>query len=157
MASVAEREHYGEIERIADILGGSKVLGRSMTGPFEAHDLLVRGLPGRSLTHLVASLQVLDKSELLEDALGISLRTFQRRKDAGAKPLSPEQSGRMWKFAEILASATRIFGSQRAAEEWLDRPAIGLDQRRPIDLLATPAGVDAVETLLTRIEYGVYA
>jgi uncharacterized protein (DUF2384 family) len=27
---------------------------------------------------------------------------------------------------------------------------------RPIDLLSTPAGVELVETLLERIEYGVY-
>ncbi|TIY10108.1 MAG: DUF2384 domain-containing protein, partial [Mesorhizobium sp.] len=40
---------------------------------------------------------------------------------------------------------------------WLERPAIGLDQRRPIDLLATPAGVELVEDYLERLEYGVYA
>jgi len=34
--------------------------------------------------------------------------------------------------------------------------ATGLDQRRPIDLLTTPAGVELVEDFLGRIEYGVY-
>lgn len=34
---------------------------------------------------------------------------------------------------------------------------IGLDQRRPIDLLATPAGIELVEQYLTRRAYGVYA
>lgn len=87
----------------------------------------------------------------------MSLRTFQRRKDAPDKPLSQEQSGRTWKFAEILAKATDVFGSQEEAEQWLERPAIGLDQRRPIDLLATPAGVELVEQYLTRLAYGVYA
>ena len=55
--------------------------------------------------------------------------------------------------AEILAKA---LGSQEDAEQWLERPAIGLDQRRPIDLLATPAGVEIVEAFLTRLKYGVY-
>jgi putative toxin-antitoxin system antitoxin component (TIGR02293 family) len=87
----------------------------------------------------------------------MSLRTFQRRKDAPDKPLSQEQSGRTWKFAEILAKATDVFGSQEEAEQWLERPAIGLDQRRPIDLLATPAGIELVEQYLTRLAYGVYA
>ncbi|MCP1838249.1 putative toxin-antitoxin system antitoxin component (TIGR02293 family) [Bradyrhizobium sp. USDA 4524] len=87
----------------------------------------------------------------------MSLRTFQRRKDAPDKPLSQEQSGRTWKFAEILAKATDVFGSQEEAEQWLERPAIGLDQRRPIDLLVTPAGVELVEQYLTRLAYGVYA
>lgn len=50
-----------------------------------------------------------------------------------------------------------MFGSQEEAEQWLERPAIGLDQRRPIDLLATPAGIELVEQYLTRLAYGVYA
>jgi putative toxin-antitoxin system antitoxin component (TIGR02293 family) len=56
----------------------------------------------------------------------------------------------------ILAKATEMFGSQQEAEQWLERPAIGLNRRRPIDLLATPAGVELVEDFLKRLEYGVY-
>ena len=100
---------------------------------------------------------MIHKTDSLEKAVGMSLRTFQRRKDAPAKPLSQEQSGRTWKFAEILAKATDVFGSQGEAEQWLERPAIGLDQRRPIDLLATPAGIELVEQYLERLAYGVYA
>lgn len=85
------------------------------------------------------------------------MRTYQRRKDTPSKPLSQEQSGRTWKFAEILAKATDVLGSQAEAEQWLERPAIGLDQRRPIDLLSTPAGIELVEDYLERLEYGVYA
>ncbi|MGY3077989.1 putative toxin-antitoxin system antitoxin component (TIGR02293 family) [Bradyrhizobium sp. LM6.10] len=81
-----------------------------------------------------------------------SLRTFQRRKDAPDKPLSQEQSGRTWKFAEVLAKATDVFGSQEEAEQWLERPAIGLDERRPIDLLATPAGIELVQSRLRKFE-----
>ena len=58
--------------------------------------------------------------------------------------------------AEILTRATSVFGSRTAAEQWLAQPATGLDQRRPIDLLTTPAGVELVEDFLGRIEYGVY-
>lgn len=59
-------------------------------------------------------------------------------------------------FAEILTRATSAFGSRAAAEQLLVQPAIGLDGRRPIDVLATPAGVELVEDLLGRIEHGVY-
>jgi putative toxin-antitoxin system antitoxin component (TIGR02293 family) len=87
--------------------------------------------------------------------LGIALQ--RRKKDASEVLLSIDQSNRTWKFAEILGRATEIFGSRAEAEAWLNSPAIGLDQRRPIDLLATAVGVEAVEDYLTRIEYGVYA
>jgi putative toxin-antitoxin system antitoxin component (TIGR02293 family) len=87
----------------------------------------------------------------------MSLRTYQRHTSTTAKQLNPEQSGRTWKLAEILAKATAVFGSKEEAEQWLERPATGLNQRKPIDLLATPAGVELVEDFLVRLEYGVYA
>ncbi len=144
------------LRQVAALLGGPRVLRHKMGGPLDAHELLMHGLPGQALRHLIDGLSVLQKTASLEKAVGMSLRTFQRRKDTPAKPLNPEQSGRTWKFAEILAKATSVFGSQEAAELWLDRPAIGLNQQRPIDLLATPAGVDLVETFLERLRYGVY-
>lgn len=145
-----------ELQQIAALLGGERLLRHRLESPLDAHELLLRGLPGRSLSHLIDSLVVLQRTASLEKAVGMSLRTFQRRRDAPMKPLSPEQSGRIWKFVEILAKATEIFGSQAEAEQWLERPAIGLEQRRPIDLLATPAGVDLVEDFLERLKYGVY-
>lgn len=59
-------------------------------------------------------------------------------------------------IAKILAKATQVLGSQKEAEQWMERPAIGLAQRRPIDLLTTPAGAKLVQEHLDRIEYGVY-
>jgi putative toxin-antitoxin system antitoxin component (TIGR02293 family) len=61
------------------------------------------------------------------------------------------------KVTEILARATAVFGGQKEAKQWLERPAIGLDQRRPIDLLATAAGAKIVEDHLTRLAFGVCA
>ncbi|MBY5813536.1 antitoxin Xre/MbcA/ParS toxin-binding domain-containing protein [Rhizobium leguminosarum] len=147
----------GELKKIEALLGGSRILSRSLTNALDAHELLLHGLPATALDHLVGTLVVLGKNESLEKAVGMSLRTWQRRKDTPSKPLSQEQSGRAWKFAEILTKATDIFGSQAEAEQWLERPAVGLEQRRPIDLLGTPAGVELVEDHLDRMEYGVYA
>jgi len=115
-------------------------------------------LPGHALRHLVNDVALLRASDhrSLQTAIGISVRTFQRRKDALDKRLSREQSGRTWKFAEILGRAIELFGSRADAENWLQRPAMALDRRKPIDLLSTPAGVESVEDHLTRLEYGVY-
>ncbi|HME21763.1 MAG TPA: antitoxin Xre/MbcA/ParS toxin-binding domain-containing protein [Acetobacteraceae bacterium] len=145
-----------ELHRLAALLGGPGVLRHALNNRLDAHELLLEGLPGRALRHLIDSLSVLQKTASIEKAVGMSLRTFQRRKGAPAKRLSQEQSGRAWKFAEVLAKAISVFGSQSEAEQWLERPAIGLERRRPIDLLATQAGVEIVETFLQRLEYGVY-
>jgi putative toxin-antitoxin system antitoxin component (TIGR02293 family) len=58
--------------------------------------------------------------------------------------------------AEILDKATPVFGTRLKAEEWLSKPALGLDGHRPADLLASQAEMDRVEQLLMRIDYGVY-
>jgi putative toxin-antitoxin system antitoxin component (TIGR02293 family) len=140
-----------ELQRVADLLG----LRRKFKSALDVHEALVHGLPGAALAHLIGALTTIHGASL-EKAVGMSVRTFQRRKGAPSRPLSPEQSGRTWKFAEILAHATTVLGTQREAEQWLERPAIGLGRRRPIDLLATPAGTQLVADYLTRIEYGVY-
>ncbi len=145
-----------DVGQVAELLGGARVLRSTPRSPLDAHEMLLHGLPGGALRHLIDGLSVLEKNASLEKAVGMSLRTFQRRKDAPAKRLSQEQSGRTWKFAEILAKATAAFGSRDVAEQWLQSPAMGLDQRRPIDLLATPAGVELVEVFLERLKYGVY-
>ena len=147
-----------DLSRTLTLLGGRRILRRSVRSRLDAHDLLQAGLPAHALDHLVNATGVLRPPHQgnLEKAVGISLRTYQRRKEEPATRLSPEQSGRTWKFAEILVRATALFGSQAEAEAWLERPAMALYQRRPIDLLSTPAGVELVEEHLTRIQYGVY-
>jgi putative toxin-antitoxin system antitoxin component (TIGR02293 family) len=147
-----------EISRTFELLGGRKVLQRPVRNRLEAHDLLQDGLPGGVLDHLVKLVSILSVPHhgSLEKVVGISTRTYQRHKESSTKRLSPEQSGRTWKFAEILSRATELFGSQDEAEAWLERPAMALDQRRPIDLLSTTVGAESVEELLTRLEYGVY-
>ena len=160
MADVSEHKptmtEAMELSRVADLLGGTKTLQRVLQTQLDAHEMLRQGLPGEALSHLIGSLEIIERTASLEKAVGMSLRTFQRLMDDPTKALSKAQSGRAWKFAEILAKATEVLGSQDEAEQWLERPAIGLDQRRPIDLLETPAGVELVEDFLGRLEYGVY-
>lgn len=155
MRDAAPMEH--DIERTFALLGGEDTIGAPVRTTMEAHDLLMVGLPSQALLHLAKEVAFLNVEINLDKAIGISVRTLQRRKNDGdASTLSVEQSNRTWKFAEILGRTTEIFGSQKDAEAWLNMPAIGLDQRKPIDLLATSVGVESVEDYLTRIEYGVY-
>lgn len=141
---------------VAGLLGAPSTFRKVPQSPLEAHEMLLHGLPSRALGHLVENLVFLRWDDAFAKAIGMSHRTYQRHTSASAKPLNPEQSGRTWKLAEILAKAAAVFGSKAEAEQWLERPAIGLNQRKPIDLLATPAGVELVEDFLVRLEYGVY-
>jgi len=151
----ALEEIESSLQETSDLLGGSQILGSQIKSELDAHELLHRGLPRAALSKLVDNLHVIQVDEATE-ALGMSLRTLQRHKNTPVEHLDVQQSGRTWKFAEILAKATRVLGSQGEAELWLKSPAIGLDRKRPIDLLTTPAGVKLVEDYLERLEYDVY-
>ncbi len=141
----------------ANLLGGFESNHATPHSLSDVHDALLEGLPGSALTSLLSSFIILPQSgKRLEAAMGVSLRTMQRKKGDAAKRLSVEQAYRTWQFAETLARATQVLGSQEVAERWLESPAIGLDRKSPIDLLATPAGTRMVDNYLTRIEYGVY-
>ncbi|WP_436356993.1 type II RES/Xre toxin-antitoxin system antitoxin [Brevundimonas sp. CEF1] len=140
-----------------DLLGGRAVINREIRNPLDAHEMLQAGLPARSLIHLVDRVHLLQAPANFERAVGMSQRTLLRRREEPKRPLNPEQSGRTWKFAELLAKATNVLGSQERAEDWLVEPAIGLNQHAPLDLLSTAAGLEAVEEYLGRLEYGVYA
>jgi putative toxin-antitoxin system antitoxin component (TIGR02293 family) len=155
--SKPEAENLPPLKRVIQFFGGSKTLDFKPSGPFEAHELLLRGIPTKAMVHLIGTSPAMKHSAALNRAFGFSTRTMHRIKARPAKSLlSYEQSSRVWKFAEILAQATAVFGSRSAAEKWLEQPAMALEGRLPIDLLATSVGVEIVENHLTRLEYGVY-
>jgi len=157
MTAVQQDEDEALIARAGKLLGGRATFKRTLRTRLDAHEVIKQGFPGGTLVYLSENVAMLQRPEVFEQALGVSLRTFQRRKkDASDKPLSAEQSGRAWKFAELLEEAIEVFGTQEEAEAFFDRPAIGLDQHRPIELLSTPAGTELVETHLERLKYGVY-
>lgn len=153
--ALALQDQSPSFERVTRLLGGGRTLGKRLESKLDVHEIILRGLPRAALSHVVSQAPVLRQDEVAS-AVGMSVRTVQR---LGAEPrgrLSKEQSGRTWKFAELLAKATDVFGSRAEAERWLKTPAIALEQRSPLELLGSPAGVELVEQLLGRLEYGVY-
>jgi putative toxin-antitoxin system antitoxin component (TIGR02293 family) len=141
---------------IAGRLGLPRTRQRALATPLDIHDAILGGLPASALTHATQHFAALRDNATFARVLGISPRTFQRLRDTPAKKLDADLGGRLWRFAEIVGKATEILGSQEAAEAWMAAPAMALDQRRPIDLMATTAGAALVEAQLDRMDHGVY-
>ena len=153
---VEEAVSQTSFDRAVNLLGGAKRLGRAVAGPLDVHVVILNGMPSSVVMVLLKELEHLKLTRSMETAVGFSLRTLQRRKGLPNKPLTREQGGKVWQFAEVLALATDVMGSQEAAERWLESQVMALDRNRPIDLLATPAGIEMVKDLLGRLQYGVY-
>jgi putative toxin-antitoxin system antitoxin component (TIGR02293 family) len=143
------------VQLAVELLGGRRVLHRRVVTEEDAHELVVHGIPAEAMVRLFAGVVSLSSNALL-GAIGVSERSFARRKAAPKTRLPIDEGERLWRFAEVLAHATRVFGSQVEAEQWLQRPVIGLDHREPIELLRTHPGTRLVNEYLTRIEHGVY-
>lgn len=131
------------------------MLGRTMTG-LMAHDLVTTGVSVAAVKQVLAAFNTITAAQIY-DVLGISAKTLQRRSANAAKTLDPNASDRALRLVSVTSQAIDVLGSLEAAERWLQSPAIGLDRRKPIDLLRSTEGTEMVKTLLTRMDYGVYA
>lgn len=138
------------------LLGGPSVLGRLPQGPIEIHHLIADGLPVEALVHLLGSLTAIAPSDALGTVIAISGTAAKRHRKEG-KRLNARQGESVWRFANLLAQASCVFGSQEEAERWLLTPAVGLDHHRPFDLMTTGLGAGVVARHLARIDYGIYA
>ncbi|WP_233266249.1 type II RES/Xre toxin-antitoxin system antitoxin [Cobetia sp. L2A1] len=82
--------------------------------------------------------------------------TLKRRADTGY--FKPAEGDRLYRFAEVYKSAVDLFeGDKAKAKEWLLSPVRGLGGRRPVEMVATTAGAEAVLDLIGRLEHGVFA
>jgi len=131
-------------------------LQRDMMTGLRAHDLVTKGVSVAVAKQVMGAFQLIDETQLY-NVLGISQKTMQRRSASATKTLDPNASDRALRLVSVTSQAIDVLGSQDAAERWLSSPAMGLDRRKPIDLLQSTEGTEMVKTLLTRMDYGVYA
>ena len=90
--------------------------------------------------------------------LGRSERQWGRAR-AGAPDvlLSPAASDRLLRTRRVLDRAGSVFDDKEDTVVWLSASNDALSGESPLSLLDTDAGVQLVEEMLTRIEFGVYS
>lgn len=144
------------LEPIIEVLGGKTAWRIRPRTQLEVHEAIEKGIGWRVFHSTCLKYPQVEK-DIWCHTIGISLRTLQRKEKEPDSLLTVDQGARLWKFGEVLAKALEVLGSREEAINWLKTPAIGLNQRAPITLLTTTAGAEMVETLLQRMEYGVYS
>lgn len=94
--------------------------------------------------------------ERVTELIDIPRRTLTRRKREGR--FLPGESDRLLRASRLFGKTLELFeGDREAATEWLttDQPALG--GALPIDLARTDVGAREVETLIGRLEHGVFS
>lgn len=117
------------------------------------HERILAGIEFTAVDNLKAHAALTDPE--LARLLGISEATLRRAR-AARSVLDAGTSDRVYRLSKALAVAEEVLAGPEQAMTWLRRAQPGLGGQVPLDLLATQAGADEVETLLRRIDYGVY-
>jgi putative toxin-antitoxin system antitoxin component (TIGR02293 family) len=88
----------------------------------------------------------------LYELLGLSARTLRRRRH-----LTAAESDRVYRLARVFARALDVLDDHESAREWFHTPNRALGWVAPLDLVDTDVGARQVETVLGRIEHGVFS
>ncbi len=161
MVEMAGRERSGEdLQRFRDRIGA--------VGGDNAYVLLIglepadnaalvawveEGLPYRALERLRSNVGL--SREALADLVQIKPRTLDRRK--GGR-LRPEESDRLLRAARVFGGTIALFeGDADAARTWLSSPQRALGGAVPLEMARTEVGAREVESLVGRLEHGVFS
>lgn len=109
------------------------------------------GIPAASLP------QALEQGLTPEDLLAIIPRRTLERRIAEGQALKTDEADCLARLGRTVAHARRVFGTDAKADRFLRTPHPAFDDRKPISVALTDAGAREVETILGRIEHGVYS
>ena len=111
------------------------------------------GLLPSVLEHLAEHLRM-SVSDLLALA-GIKSSTYFERKRR-RRPLSPEESSRVYRLAKVVEATEAYFeGDREAARRWLLNKKMALGGEAPLEFARTPEGSDYLIRLLGRMAHGI--
>jgi putative toxin-antitoxin system antitoxin component (TIGR02293 family) len=139
--------------KIAQTLGGKGVLKERLADYTAVIQLARAGLPYAAL-EAVAKRYAIALATLAR-VIDLPARTLARRKKE--RRLSASESDRLVRVTRVAAEAEGVLGDHQKAGRWLQKPNRALGGAIPIDLLSSDLGAGQVETILGRIEYGVYS
>lgn len=139
---------------VVSLLGGRKVLGSTVKTEFDLIELSNEGLKRESLDTLIAFLGV-TKKYFVEEILDLSVKTIERKQPGDR--LGRHTSSHLIEIAKVVEHAVAVFEDEDKVRDWLTTANRSLNGMRPLELFHMPTGLALVNTVLGRIEEGVYS
>ena len=121
--------------------------------PKELIPLLKKGLSTDLFPKVAACLSVSERQ--LADTVDITISTLTRRKRIGR--FTTAESERLYRLIRIYNRALDVLGSEKSARKWLTTPVKALGWEQPLEYAGTEAGAREVESVLGRIEHGIFS
>lgn len=140
-------------ERVAETLGGARVLKRKSVTLEELQAQLRTGLPYSALEAVASGFEI-GTADLVA-VLHVPPRTLARRKRE--KRLRADESDRLFRLGRIATLAEDVLGSREKAIRWLHQANRALGNASPLQQMDTDLGTRQVEDVLLRIAHGVYS
>ncbi|GGC29265.1 hypothetical protein GCM10011386_21630 [Parapedobacter defluvii] len=150
-ASKKETKVYWDV---VSLLGGKEVLGMGVKTEFDLITLSNEGLKRASLDALISFLGM-PKKQFVESILDMSVKTIERKRSEDR--LDRHTSSHIIEIAKVVEHAVMVFEDEDKVRDWLATPNRSMNGMRPLALFHMPTGLALVNTVLGRIEEGVYS
>ena len=122
-------------------------------GDLALHAVITSGISYAAFIRL-AKLLCIDVTKLAT-CLSITPVVFENRKEVGR--FTAEESDNIYRVVCVFSAAIVFFeGDHKKAAIWFQSKVKGLGGNKPIDLLSTSAGGNAVIEIIQRLEHGVF-
>ena len=142
---------YPDVLKVAQNLGGPKVLRARVATVADLQRAIGRGLPFAALRYVIRHFPQRQKTRVQQ--IVVPRSTLQRREEEGR--LRPAESERLERIARLATLAEQVWESAEEAQRFLMSPHPQLENQAPIDLAATDLGTRRVETLLWKLEHSL--
>ena len=152
---IAEKKSRPKIKlNLVNLLGGKNIIEKPLNTDFDLILLSNEGITKASLDALIGYLGI-SKKAFSENILDASVKTFERKKSTDK--LDRHTSSLIIEIARVVEHAFAVFEDEEKVKNWLNYPNRSLNNTKPIDLFYMPTGLNMVNTILGRIEEGVYS
>lgn len=139
-----------DVVKVAQIMGGEKVLRHRVESLADLHDVVTGGLPVRALDRTVR--HVAGRTGI---ANALKDRLVPRATRARRKRLKVVESERVERLARLMALAEQVWENDDDARAFMQESHPMLDGRTPLEMSTTELGARRVELLLARLEYSL--
>jgi putative toxin-antitoxin system antitoxin component (TIGR02293 family) len=142
-----------EVRHIGEVLGGVRILGRSVTSLLELNDAVERGLPKSTLRNVARRVfpDTAEQRTMMQRI--VPEATYKRRRER----LSPAESARTERLARVVAMAEDVWQDRDQARRFLTTPHPEMGGKTPLDAALTELGARQAEEVMARILYGLPA